>query len=72
MRKILVVEDNEKNRQLFRIILDQMKIDITEAKDGHEAIDFIKNNCEKIKTFNKTIESNNPIRAIVVPVEKYI
>jgi hypothetical protein len=27
---------------------------------------------EKIKIFNKTIESNNPIRAIVVPVEKYI
>jgi hypothetical protein len=27
---------------------------------------------EAIKAFNKTLESNNPIRAIVVPIEKYI
>ena len=27
---------------------------------------------ENIKSFNKTLESNNPIRAVVVPVEKYI
>ncbi|MEY8850041.1 hypothetical protein AB9K26_14570 [Psychroserpens sp. XS_ASV72] len=25
-----------------------------------------------IKEFNKTIETNNPIRAVVVPIEKYI
>ena len=27
---------------------------------------------ENIKAFNNTLESNNPIRAVVVPVEKYI
>ncbi|NNK81595.1 MAG: hypothetical protein HKO92_00575, partial [Flavobacteriaceae bacterium] len=27
---------------------------------------------ENIKTYNKALETNNPIRAIVVPVEKYI
>ncbi|AOW22021.1 hypothetical protein [Urechidicola croceus] len=27
---------------------------------------------EAIKVFNKNLETNNPIRAIVVPIEKYI
>lgn len=27
---------------------------------------------ENIKAYNKALETNNPIRAVVVPVEKYI
>lgn len=39
MKKILVVEDNEKNLDLVRILLTSAGYKVTEARDGLEAID---------------------------------
>lgn len=36
--KVLVVEDNEQNRILMRMILEHLKCEVIEAKDGKEGI----------------------------------
>ncbi len=40
--KILVVDDEEYNRQLFKTILDRWKVKFREAENGMEAIELIK------------------------------
>jgi CheY-like chemotaxis protein len=43
-KKILVAEDNEKNRKVFNFILNQLDVDITEAVDGFKALELLKDN----------------------------
>ena len=43
-KKILVAEDNEKNRKVFSFILNQLDVDITEAVDGYKALKLLKEN----------------------------
>ena len=40
MKKILVVEDNEKNLYLIRFILEKMGHQVIEAKTGEEGVDL--------------------------------
>jgi CheY-like chemotaxis protein len=37
-RSIMIVEDNERNRRLLRVLLKSKGYRITEAKNGHEAL----------------------------------
>ena len=41
--KILVVEDNDRNRRLLRILLKSKGYEIIEAATGEEAINYLKN-----------------------------
>jgi two-component system, cell cycle response regulator DivK len=41
-KKILIVEDNEKNLKLFKIVLRKIEADLITAKDGLDALDKIK------------------------------
>jgi len=42
--KILIVDDEEYNRMLFKMILDRWKISYSEATNGSEALDLLKEN----------------------------
>lgn len=42
-RKILVVEDNELNRKLFVSLLREKSYEVSEASDGREAVEIIRN-----------------------------
>ena len=42
--KILIVDDEEYNRLLFKTILDRWKVQYDEAGDGQTAIDLVKTN----------------------------
>lgn len=43
-KNVLVVDDNQFNREVLDVILSQCKINITSASSGHEAIEILKNN----------------------------
>ena len=43
--KILLVEDNEMNRFIACQSLNQANCEVTEAENGIEAIEILKNNC---------------------------
>ena len=40
-KKILVAEDNEKNRRVYSFILNQLDVDLTEAIDGFKALELL-------------------------------
>jgi CheY-like chemotaxis protein len=40
--KILIAEDNEKNRKLMRVILEKAGYDVIEAENGEDAVCFAK------------------------------
>ena len=42
-KKVLLVEDNAINMEIARVILEEEKLDITEAKNGKEALDIFRN-----------------------------
>lgn len=42
MNKILIIEDNEQNRILMRMILRPLQCEVIEAKDGEEGIRLAK------------------------------
>ncbi len=42
--KILIVDDEEYNRLLFKTILDRWKVQYDEAEDGQKAVDLVKTN----------------------------
>jgi two-component system cell cycle response regulator DivK len=42
-RRILVVEDNDKNRKLVRIILEANNYEVIEATTGEEALRYLQN-----------------------------
>ena len=44
--KVLLVEDNELNREIAKFILEDENMIVTEAKDGQEALDIFKNSKE--------------------------
>lgn len=43
-KKILVVDDNEMNRMVAALILNEFGVLISEAEDGEEAVNYLKNN----------------------------
>ena len=43
-KNVLVVDDNQFNREVLDVILSQCKINVTSASSGHEAIEILKNN----------------------------
>lgn len=44
-RRILVVEDNEKNRKLFKLLISSMGHDCLVANDGNAGIEMARQNC---------------------------
>jgi PAS domain S-box-containing protein len=42
--RVLVVEDNEINRLVARMVLNGLKAEVVECNDGEEAIEFLQNN----------------------------
>ena len=42
-KNVMVVEDNEKNRKLMRVVLKAKGYNITEASTGEEALNLLKN-----------------------------
>ncbi len=42
-KKILIVDDSEDNRFLVKLFLENSKYQITEAKNGEEAVEFVRN-----------------------------
>jgi len=42
--KILVIEDNDRNRKLVKIILEANKYEVIEAGTGEEALKYLQNN----------------------------
>ena len=43
-KKILVVDDNEMNRMVATLILTEFGVIVSEAEDGEEAVNYLKNN----------------------------
>lgn len=44
MKRILIVEDNEKNMKLFRVLLNSQGYEVLEAENGKEGIKKAKDN----------------------------
>ncbi|MDO8141301.1 MAG: response regulator, partial [Candidatus Brocadiales bacterium] len=42
-KNVMVVEDNEKNRKLMRVVLKAKGYNISEAATGEEALNLLKN-----------------------------
>jgi CheY-like chemotaxis protein len=43
-KKILVVDDNLMNRMLANVILQEYNVTVSEAADGEQAVNYLKNN----------------------------
>lgn len=43
-KKILVVDDNQMNRMVAALILNEYEVDVAEVENGEEAVKYIKNN----------------------------
>ncbi|MGE5943547.1 MAG: response regulator, partial [Flavobacteriales bacterium] len=48
-KHVAVIDDNETNRLIFRNYLDTWQVEVTELKDGFEALSFFKNQSETSK-----------------------
>jgi signal transduction histidine kinase/CheY-like chemotaxis protein/HPt (histidine-containing phosphotransfer) domain-containing protein len=64
-KKILIVDDEEFNRLLLKTILSKFDITITEAKNGNEAVDLIKNNKYDLVLMDIRMPEKNGIDACV-------
>jgi two-component system, cell cycle response regulator DivK len=42
--KVLIIEDNDRNRKLVKIILEANKYEVIEAETGEEALKYLQNN----------------------------
>ena len=46
-KKVLLVEDNELNREIAHDILEEQEMDVTDAEDGAIAVEIVRKMCER-------------------------
>jgi CheY-like chemotaxis protein len=69
-KKILVVDDNVMNRMVATLILDEFEVLVSEAGNGEEAIDYLKNNDCDLVLMDLQMPVSNGFEASIIIREK--
>lgn len=59
MKRILIVEDKANSRELLRTVLEQQGYDVTEARDGDEALSIVRQQAPDLVLMDLQIPSRN-------------
>jgi len=69
-KKILVVDDNIMNRMVATLILDEFEVLVSEAENGEEAIEYLKNNDCDLVLMDLQMPISNGFEASIVIRER--
>lgn len=69
-KKILVVDDNIMNRMVATLILDEFEVIVSEAGDGEEAVEYLKNNACDLVLMDLQMPVSNGFDASIIIREK--
>jgi PAS domain S-box-containing protein len=69
-KKILVVDDNVMNRMVATLILDEFEVLVSEAENGEEAVDYLKNNDCDLVLMDLQMPVSNGFEASIIIRER--